>query len=142
MAAVETSGETVRSDPRRFAEIKVDRAELVLVEFRYAAGESGPEPHVHRRHSDSFYVLEGELVFEVGDERVVLGAGGFALVPPGVVHTFRNEGPALARFLNAHAPGCGFADHLRGKDVDFDTYDPPADGGRPASEAVVVPSSA
>lgn len=139
MSEIETPAETVTNEGGRFVEIKVDRQELVVTESRYAPGESGPGPHIHREHSDCFYVLEGELVFELAGERVVVAAGGFALVPPGVVHTFRNEGPAFARFLNAHAPGCRFADHLRGKDVDFDTYEPPADGGSPASEAIVVP---
>jgi mannose-6-phosphate isomerase-like protein (cupin superfamily)/ketosteroid isomerase-like protein len=140
--ALGTPAEIVTDEPQRLVEIKVDREELVLTESRYGPGESGPEPHVHREHSDSFYVLDGELVFEVAEERVVVADGGFVLVPPGLVHTFRNEGPADARFLNAHTPGCRFADHLRGKDVDFDTFDPPEDGGRPASDAVVVSRSA
>ena len=138
---IERRGETVRSDPRSLVEIKVDRDELVVTESRYGPGESGPGEHVHRQHSDSFYVLEGRLVFELSGERVVVEGGGFVLVPPGLVHTFRNEGPGFARFLNAHTPGCGFADHLRGRDGDFDTYDPPADGGRPATDAIVVTRS-
>ena len=73
-------------------------------------------------------------------------AGALVLVPTGVVHTFANEGPGDARFLNFHAPSGGFADYLRAKrDGDeaaedrFDTYDPPDDGGRPAADAVVRP---
>ena len=46
--------------------------------------------------------------------------------------------PGDARFLNVHAPGCGFAESLRTKDTSlFDTEDPPADGGRPLAEAVL-----
>lgn len=96
---------------------------------------------MHREHSDCFFVLGGELTFELGPDaaRTVVAAGGFVLVPPGVVHTFRNEGPADADFLNLHAPSKGFADHLRdgGSGDAFDTFDPPPDGGRPASEAIV-----
>ena len=64
-------------------------------------------------------------------------AAGFVLVPPEVVHTFGNEGPGDARFLNIHAPSKDFHRQLRGEDVDFDTQDPPPDGGRPASETLI-----
>jgi quercetin dioxygenase-like cupin family protein len=60
------------------------------------------------------------------------------------VHTFRNASGADAIFLNFHAPSMGFGDMLRarrdGHDEDaerFDQADPPPDGGRPVSEAVV-----
>ena len=105
----------------------------------YEPGKRGPGPHIHRRHSDSFYVLEGELEFGVGPrvEPVRLGAGGFVLVPPGVVHTFLNPGPGEARFLNFHAPSMGFADYLRGNNDDFDAFDPPEDGGRPVTDVLI-----
>jgi mannose-6-phosphate isomerase-like protein (cupin superfamily) len=64
----------------------------------------GPEPHVHAAEDDSFYVLEGELTFAVDDTEVVAGPGTFVLVPPGVRHTFANNGDAVARVVNVHAP--------------------------------------
>jgi mannose-6-phosphate isomerase-like protein (cupin superfamily) len=126
--------------------IKADRAEFALTWSRYESGQSGPDPHIHREHSDCFYVLDGELLFEVGpDARGVRGgAGTFVLVPPLVVHTFRNESAATAHFLNVHAPGCGFGAYLRAlrdgrrKEAErFDSHDPPADGGLPADGVVV-----
>ncbi len=53
---------------------------------------------------DVFYVLEGELAFDLGGERHVVGPGAFVLVPPGVVHTFSNPGTVPARFLNIYQP--------------------------------------
>lgn len=135
----------VDTDTRRVA-ILGDLEQMVVTESRYGAGEPGPGPHVHHRHVDAFYVLEGSLAFAVGPlaaTEVVAGPGTLALVPPEVVHTFWNPGPEDARFLNVHAPGSGFGEHLRAaRDdrapaVDFDTDDPPADGGLPASNAVV-----
>jgi mannose-6-phosphate isomerase-like protein (cupin superfamily) len=64
----------------------------------------GPESHVHRDEDDSFYMLEGELVFTVEGEEIVAGPGTFVLVPPGVSHTFANRSEILARFVNVHAP--------------------------------------
>jgi mannose-6-phosphate isomerase-like protein (cupin superfamily) len=64
----------------------------------------GPPSHAHAAEDDSFYMLEGELTFGVGGEEVVAGPGTFVLVPPGVEHTFANQGDTVARFLNVHAP--------------------------------------
>lgn len=78
--------------------------------------ELGPEgsvlPHFHKRHSDSFFVLEGELEIHLGDEIFPATAGAYALAPPGVVHWYRNVGRAPARVLNLHTPG-GFGEYLR-----------------------------
>ena len=64
----------------------------------------GPETHAHTGEDDSFYVLEGELIFTVDGEEIVAGPGTFVLVPPGVPHTFANRGGARARLVNVHAP--------------------------------------
>jgi quercetin dioxygenase-like cupin family protein len=118
-------------------EIKVGRPEMVLTETVYEGGRRGPDLHVHYHHADAFYVLEGRLQFQVVDEELVLGAGGFVLIPPEVVHTFLNPFPDPARYLNIHAPGLGFDEFLRGRFPAFDQKEPPADGGRPASEVIV-----
>jgi quercetin dioxygenase-like cupin family protein len=72
------------------------------------------EPHVHDDQVDSFYVLEGEVEFTLGDRAVRALPGTWVSVPPGVVHGFRNPGPGRARFLNVHTPDAGFTDLIRG----------------------------
>jgi mannose-6-phosphate isomerase-like protein (cupin superfamily) len=67
-------------------------------------GFPGPVRHLHTRMTDIFYVLEGELAIELAGEWRVLGPGSFALVPPGVAHTFANRGAVPARFLNIYQP--------------------------------------
>ena len=91
--------------------IKAARPELSVLEFEVKPG-GGVQPHYHKGHSDSFYVLEGELEIHVGDEVVSAVAGMYALAPPGVVHFFRNVSAAPARVLNFHTPG-GFAEYRR-----------------------------
>ena len=75
-------------------------------------GFPGVVRHRHARTTDIFYVLEGELAVEVGDERHVLGPGAFALVPPGTPHTFANRGSAPARVLNIQQPA-GLEQYLK-----------------------------
>jgi quercetin dioxygenase-like cupin family protein len=62
------------------------------------------EPHSHPDEDDSFYILEGELIFMLGGDDVTAPAGTFVLVPPGVEHGFRNDTAEPVRILNIHAP--------------------------------------
>ena len=78
-----------------------------------APGREGPERHTHEDEDDVFYVLEGELTFDVGHGEVAAPAGTFVLVPPGVVHTFANRTAEPVRMLNVHAPA-GFDLRLLG----------------------------
>jgi quercetin dioxygenase-like cupin family protein len=134
-------GETIAESAERTVHILLAHDLADVTWTRYEPGERGPGPHVHREHVDAFYVLEGELQFGVGTDVATVArapAGTFVLVPPNVVHTFANVSGATARFLNVHAPSCGFADHLRDEAKAWDSFDPPEDGGCPASEAIVA----
>ncbi len=64
----------------------------------------GPPPHVHSREEEGFYVLEGEIAFHIGEERIVAGAGMFANMPAGTPHSFKNETDRPARMLISVAP--------------------------------------
>src|SRR6266481_4622048 len=59
----------------------------------------GPPPHVHSREEEGFYVLEGDITIQVGDERIVAGPGMFANMPVGSLHSFKNESARPARML-------------------------------------------
>src|SRR5436190_2282985 len=60
---------------------------------------NGPPPHVHSREDESFFVVEGEITFRIGDEKIVAQPGTFILGPRGVAHTFKNTGQSPARML-------------------------------------------
>jgi quercetin dioxygenase-like cupin family protein len=127
--------------------IKVGRPELVLSELNRAKGEPGTNAHIHKEHSDCFYILDGDLQVLLGEETITAEPGDFVLVPPNVVHGFQKETEGRTRFLNIHAPGAAFDDYVRAsRDGDkeraarFDSYDPPADGGRDPADAIVLKS--
>jgi quercetin dioxygenase-like cupin family protein len=132
-------GETVTDRPERTLRILAELDEVIVTWFRYEPGEKGPDPHVHLRHTDAFYVLEGEIELSLGPELQTVRAtpGTFGAAPPNVVHTFRNASGATAVFLNLHAPSLGFGNEIRGRrDPSFDQHEPPPDGGRPFADAV------
>jgi mannose-6-phosphate isomerase-like protein (cupin superfamily) len=85
---------------------------LGVLDYAAAPNFPGPPPHLHRETAEIFHVLEGELTLRLGDETVTLEPGGFALVPPGTVHTFSNQTDAPVRFLGLVSPG-GFEQYFR-----------------------------
>ena len=64
----------------------------------------GPPPHVHSREEEGFYILEGEITFQIGEERVVATVGMFANMPVGTPHSFKNESDQPAKMLISVAP--------------------------------------
>jgi len=77
---------------------------LVFFENLTAPG-GGPPPHIHSREDEFFYVLDGTFEIRIGDEVHPLGPGGFAFVPRGTVHNFRNTADAPSRILVGFTPG-------------------------------------
>lgn len=80
------------------------RGTLGIAEFVIAPHVPTPPPHVHYVHEEGFYILEGELEFLVGTEKILAGKGAYVMVPIGVPHTFANTGNEPARFLNTFTP--------------------------------------
>lgn len=64
----------------------------------------GPPLHIHSREEESFFILEGEITFQVGGERIVAAAGTFANMPVGSLHSFKNATGKLARMIISPAP--------------------------------------
>jgi mannose-6-phosphate isomerase-like protein (cupin superfamily) len=106
--------------PGRRAEVKVSRDEIVAFEFEMAPEKDGAGPHLHKRHVDSFYVVEGELELTVAGEVVHARPGDLVHVEPDVVHSFRNASSERARFLNVHTPGMRFDEYIRRMDANDD----------------------
>jgi len=131
-------GETITSRPGRRVTLLSDTEELAVSESVYGPGERGPDLHVHREHTDAWLVLEGTLTFRLRDDHwFEAPAGSLVIVPPHVAHGFSNEQETTARFLNLHAPSCGFGEYMRGRNPAFDQHDPPADGGSDPGSVLV-----
>jgi mannose-6-phosphate isomerase-like protein (cupin superfamily) len=95
------------------AEIKASAADTggryTLVEMTAPAGLQTPL-HVHYREDEGFYVLEGSIAIEVGEETVEVGAGQHAYGPRDIPHRL-TVGPDGARMLWVLAPS-GFEDFI------------------------------
>jgi quercetin dioxygenase-like cupin family protein len=124
--------------------VLVAREEVSVTHASSTGREQIAGPHVHRDHTDAFYVLEGELTFQVGreGETFTVSSGGFVAAPRGPAHLFRNDSDRPARWLTIHAHDGGFASFIEGRrdgiDVEWDIATVPADGGLPACETVLA----
>jgi mannose-6-phosphate isomerase-like protein (cupin superfamily) len=72
---------------------------VTLLEGVMDAGHAGPLPHVHGRHDEAFFLLEGSLHFRVGGARRVVSPGETVFASRGLAHGFANPGTTQARYL-------------------------------------------
>jgi quercetin dioxygenase-like cupin family protein len=77
---------------------------VTVMETVKEPGDVGPPRHRHSA-TETFYVLEGEMTFLVGEEVIRAARGTCLVVPGGLVHTMRNTGGTLARLLTVFVPG-------------------------------------
>ena len=64
---------------------------------------AGPPLHTHD-FDEAFYVLEGELMFQVDDALVTKVAGELSFAPRTVPHTLANHSDAPARYVLVSRP--------------------------------------
>jgi quercetin dioxygenase-like cupin family protein len=104
-----------------------------LMEFLLPHGASPPR-HTHPQ-DETTIVLEGEMTFVCGNERVPLGPGAIAAAPAEAVHTFRVDSNT-ARVLVLSTPG-GIERLPRAMGVEaLAPTLPPADTLRPSPEEI------
>ena len=64
----------------------------------------GTPLHLHQREDEAWFVLEGEIIFKVGDKKVTAPAGSFVIAPRGIPHAHKSAGPNSARFIAIVSP--------------------------------------
>jgi len=82
---------------------------FVIAEWRDEGAPSGPPrfiapPHLHRNDDEAWYVLEGTLCVQLGEDVVKARAGSAVLVPRGTPHTYWNPDTAPVRYLLVMTP--------------------------------------
>jgi Cupin domain len=82
---------------------------FVVAEWQDAGGPTGPPRliaprHVHHSDDEAWYVLEGTLRVQAGENEIEAGAGSAVLAPRGTPHTYWNPGPGRLRNLLIMTP--------------------------------------
>jgi mannose-6-phosphate isomerase-like protein (cupin superfamily) len=94
-----------------------------MIDNHVPIGFAGPPLHTHD-FDEAFYVLEGELTFQVEDELVTKGPGELAFAPRNVPHTYANLSGAPARFLLVCTPA-GFERYFARMEAEQAGVEPP-----------------
>jgi mannose-6-phosphate isomerase-like protein (cupin superfamily) len=110
--------------------------EIGIIEAAAPAGWGGPPLH-HHDFDEAFYVLEGELTFQLGDELTVAGPGSLVFAARGSHHTLANRSAAGARYLIVCTPG-GFERYFARMAAERVGADPPQWALQPYAETIVV----
>jgi mannose-6-phosphate isomerase-like protein (cupin superfamily) len=76
-----------------------------ISEWWLKPNSDGPGAHLHEANDEVFYVLAGKPEILIGEQWVSLERGGFALIPQGTMHDFRNPTGEEAGLLNFFIPG-------------------------------------
>ena len=64
----------------------------------------GPIPHIQTREHEGFYVVEGQIIFNVDEQRIEAKPGTFVNIPPNVLHSFKNETNENAKLIIVLSP--------------------------------------
>src|SRR4051812_50079945 len=108
------------SPPPTPARAEDSAGELGVIEV--GAGPDFPGPPLHHHDFDeTFYILDGELTFQLGDALRTAGPGEVVFAPRGAHHALANLSGAPARYLIICNPG----------GVERRVAPPPPGGGAP-----------
>jgi uncharacterized RmlC-like cupin family protein len=75
-----------------------------IIELAVPSRWDGPPLH-HHDFDEAFYVLEGELTFQLGEELRTAGPGELIFAPRGTIHTLANVADQPARYVLVCTPG-------------------------------------
>ena len=107
-----------------------------MMENVVSAHSAGPPLHLHD-FDEAFYMLEGELIFQVEDELFTKRAGELAFVPRNVAHALANHTDADARYLLVCTPA-GLERHFARMAAASQDVEPPDWALQPLPEVIVV----
>jgi mannose-6-phosphate isomerase-like protein (cupin superfamily) len=101
-----------------------------LYRWNMGAGPGGPDLHFHRTISESFFVLSGTVTLGDGAKTIEARSGDYLHVPPGGLHSFKNESGEPASMLLLFTPGApregyfeGLLELMEGKEMTGEELD-------------------
>jgi quercetin dioxygenase-like cupin family protein len=97
---------------------------------------AGPPLHTHD-FDEVFYVLEGQLIFQVNEQLLTKTAGELSFAPRNVPHTLANQSDPPARYMLVCTPA-GFERHWARIAAEAAGAEPPEWALKPIPEVTVV----
>ena len=110
--------------------------QVSVTEIEVPAHSAGPPLHTHD-FDEAFYMLEGELLFQVEDTVHTKGGGELSFAPRNVAHTLANHSDAPARYVLVCTPA-GFERHWARMAAEAAGVEPPEWALGPIPDVTVV----
>jgi quercetin dioxygenase-like cupin family protein len=107
-----------------------------VTEIEVPPHTAGPPLHTHD-FDEAFYMLDGELIFQVEDALVTKGAGELSFAPRNVAHALANHSDDAARYVLVCTPA-GFERHWARIAAEAAGVQPPQWALQPIPEVTVV----
>ena len=104
----------------------------------FAFAEAITPPHIHHREDETFWVLEGEFEFLVGEETMRAPAGSFVHAPKDIAHTYKNVGTTPGRYVATIRPAGLEEFFLEVSDPAEDPSAPPPTHGEEVIERILA----
>ncbi len=76
---------------------------FTLIEVQLPPGGGAP-PHIHHGEEEGFYILEGEMTVNCGEQSWTATPGMFAFLPRGIPHSFQVSESGPAKMLQLSSP--------------------------------------
>ncbi|MGX1548003.1 cupin domain-containing protein [Streptomyces adustus] len=86
-------------------ELLADGGAVSASRLTLATGADGAPPHHHKRSHELFYVLDGSVLFRLGDTLTTVGKGGLVVIPPHLPHVFGAAEDTVADMVVVLSPG-------------------------------------
>lgn len=112
------------------------KGRIAVIDNSVGPSFDGPPLH-HHDFDELFYVLEGELTFQLGEQVVRRRSGGFAFARRGSAHTWANHSGGPARVLIVCTPA-GFEPFFGRMAAEREGREPPEWASRPVPETTFV----
>jgi mannose-6-phosphate isomerase-like protein (cupin superfamily) len=109
---------------------------LSVIRIAVGGGWGGPPLH-HHDFDETFYVLAGELTFQLDDEIVTARAGDCAFVARNRRHALANPGTEPASYVLTCTPA-GFERYFDRLQAEITGTPPPPESPGPIPETIVV----
>jgi quercetin dioxygenase-like cupin family protein len=79
-----------------------DHGATISLILDHSAPGQGPRLHRHP-YDETWVVVDGNLTFQSGEDRLRAGPDDIIIVPPDTPHKFTNDGPGTSHLVCIHA---------------------------------------
>lgn len=70
----------------------------------HSKGKTGPALHIHQDQDETVYILEGEYLYQIGEEQRRFKVGDTIFIPRNTPHAFVHLGEGTGRKLSMYQP--------------------------------------